>query len=170
ITESGTGGTVLVATNGLTAGAFTQSAGTWQWGSGLTHSVTSISTSGGSMEFGSSTVQVTSGNADLSSLTAVTPGTGTLAMTGSSGTQVLTPPSGITLPAVTNTGAATVQLSTNALNCLSYSQTAGVLDFNGVNVTTTGNFTLTSGNASAFSNLTGRTLTVGGNASFTGSA
>ncbi|MBW8886871.1 MAG: DUF2341 domain-containing protein [Fibrobacteres bacterium] len=170
ITESGTGGTVLVNTNGLTTGAFTQSAGTWQWGTGLTHSIASISTSGGSMDFGSSTVQVTTGDANLRSLTAVTPGTGTLAMTGSSGIQVLTPPSGISLPAITSTGAATLQLSTNTLNCLSYAQTAGVLDFNGEDVTTTGNFTLTNGNASAFTNLTGRTLTVGGNASFAGSA
>jgi hypothetical protein len=170
ITKSGASGTVAVATNSLRAGAFTLTSGSWNWGTGLTDTVTSITTSAGTMDFGSSTVKVSSGNANLSNLSVVTPGTGTLIFTGTSGTQVLTPPSGITLPAITNTGAATLQLSTNTLNCLSYSQSAGTLDFNSVDVTTTGNFTLTSGTSSSFTNLTGRTLTVGGNASFTGSA
>ncbi len=170
ITKSGASGIVAVATNALTAGAYTLTSGEWDWGTGLTHSVTSISTSAGTMNFDSSTVQVTSGNANLSSLGTVVPGTGTLALTGTSGTQVLTPPSGISLPSVAKSGAGIMQLSTNTLNCLSYSQSAGTVDFNSQNVTTTGNFTLTSGTASSFNNLTGRTLTIGGNASFTGSA
>jgi len=170
VTKSGASGTLAVATNGLTAGAVTLTSGTWQWSTGLTHSVASIATSAGTMDFGSSTVQVTTGNGNFSNLSTVIPGTGTLALTGTSGTQVLTPPSGISLPAVSKSGAGILQLSSDTLNCLSYSQSAGTLDFNGQDVITTGNFTLTSGTASSFSNLTGRTLTVGGNASFAGSA
>jgi hypothetical protein len=124
----------------------------------------------GTLGFGSYTLSISSGNAVFGNSLTVSAGTGTLAFTGSSGTQVLTPPSGKTLPAITSTGAATLQLSTNDLTCVSYSQTAGTLDFNGKDITTTGNFTLTSGTSTSFSNLSSRTITVGGNASFTGSA
>ncbi len=170
ITKSGSSGTVAVATNALTAGAFTLTSGTWQWGSGFTHSVTSISTAAGTMDFGSSTVQVTSGNADLSNLGTLTVGTGTLAFTAGSGTQTFTPNSGATHPNISHTGAGTLQLSTNALTCLSFTQSAGILNFNGQNISTTssGNFTVTNGATTSFSNLNGRTLTVAGNASFTG--
>lgn len=168
ITKSGASGTVAVATTALTADAFTLTSGTWQWGSGMTHTITSISTSAGSMNFGSSTVRVSSGNANLSSLSTVTTGTGTLSFTGTSGTQVLTPPSALTLPATTHTGASTLQLATNALSCVSFNQSAGVLDFNSKNITTTGDFTVSSGTSTSFSNLNGRTITVGGDASFAG--
>jgi hypothetical protein len=122
----------------------------------------------GGFGFGSSTLTIGSGNATFGNGMSITTGTGTLAFTGTSGTQILTPPSGITLPAVSSTGAATLQLSTNAMTAVSYTQSAGVLDFNSQNITTTGDFTVTGGTSSSFSNLNGRTITVGGNASFAG--
>jgi hypothetical protein len=168
VTKSGASGTVTVATSALTAGAVTLTSGTWNWGSGLTHSVASISTSAGSMDFGSSTVGVNSGNANMSNLSAVVAGTGSLSFTGTSGTQVLTPPSGVVLPGVTHTAASILQISTNPLNCVSFNQSAGTLDFNSQNIATTGDFAITSGTTSSFTNLAGRTITVSGNASLAG--
>jgi hypothetical protein len=172
ISKSGAVGTVTVATNGLTSGALTVTNGTWNWGSGLTHAPASIATSGAAatMAFGTSTVNVTTGNADLSGLSAITNTSGTLGFTGTAGTQVLTPLSGASHPAVSKSGAGTLQLATNALICAGYSQSAGTLDFNSLNLTTnsSGNFTLTNGASTSFTNLGGRTLTVAGNASFTG--
>lgn len=168
VTKSGASGTVAVATSALTAGAFTLTSGAWDWGSALTHTVTSISTSAGSMDFGSSTVRVSSGNANLSNLSSVTLGTGTLSFTGTSGTQTLTPPSAISLPAITHTAASTLQLSGDTLFCASFSQSAGTLDFNSQNITTTDGFTVSSGTSSSFANLTGRQITVGGDASLAG--
>lgn len=124
----------------------------------------------GTFNFGAYTLTLNTGDAAFVSGMTTVAGTGTLALTGTSGTQALTPPSGNTLPAVTKTGAGTLQLSTNALKCVSYSQSAGTLDFNGQNISTVANFTLTGGTASSFSDLTGRTLTVGGNAGFTGTS
>ncbi|MEO7423775.1 MAG: DUF2341 domain-containing protein [Fibrobacteria bacterium] len=126
----------------------------------------------GTFNFGSYTLTINSGNANLSGMTGLTPGTGTLAFTGSSGTQVFTPKSSGSHPNITHTGAGTLQLSTNALSCLSYTQSAGTLDLNSVNLTTTssGNFTVTNGSSASVTNMGGRTITVAGAASFTGQA
>ncbi|MEO6098391.1 MAG: DUF2341 domain-containing protein [Fibrobacteria bacterium] len=125
----------------------------------------------GTFDFGSYTLTLNTGNATfVSGMTGVTAGTGTLAFTAASGTQVLTPKSSATLPNINHSGAGTLQLSTTALTCLSFTQSAGTLDFNSVNVTTAsaGDFTLSNGNSSSLANLNGRTLTVAGNAAFTG--
>jgi hypothetical protein len=124
----------------------------------------------GTFNFGSYTLGISTANAAFVAGQGLTAGTGTLAFTGTSGTQVFTPKSGATFPAVTKTGASILQLSTNNLSTASYTQSAGTLDFNGVNLTTTssGDFTVTNGTGASFANLGGRTVTVAGDASITG--
>lgn len=166
ITQSGTVSTTLAAA--LTADTLTVTSGIFVLGSGLTHSVSAIAASGGELSFGTSILQV-SGNANLSGLTTLTPGTGTLSLTKASGTQILTPHVSAH-PAILHNSAGTLQLATNALSCASFSQNAGVLDFNGRNISTTGNFGVSNGNPTTFTGLLGRTLTVGGAASFSGTS
>ncbi|MDB5104420.1 MAG: hypothetical protein JWP91_2109 [Fibrobacteres bacterium] len=162
--------TVTLSTNGLTAGTFTMTGGNWNWGNGLSHSITSISGSANpTMLFGSSTVAVNSGNADFTGMN-VTANTGTLSFTGTSGTQILKPKSGQTHPTIAHPGASTLQLATNALICLSFTHSGGTFDFNSLNVTTSGNFTVTNGTSATFTNLGGRTLTVSGNVNLAGTA
>ncbi|MFH0920914.1 MAG: hypothetical protein V1913_11195 [Fibrobacterota bacterium] len=100
----------------------------------------------------------------------MTPGTGTLKFTAASGTQVFTPKAATTHPAIVHDSAGTLQLSTNALSCNSFTQNRGKLDFNGKNLTTVslGNFTVNNGDSGTFLNLSGCTLTVAGNAAFNG--
>ena len=63
-----------------------------------------------------------------------------------------------------------MRLSTNNLSGVSFVQSAGVLDLNGKNITTTGVFTVNNGTPATFANLGGSTITVGGAASLNGQA
>jgi hypothetical protein len=121
----------------------------------------------GTFDFKTNTLNI-GNNADFRSGGTITPGTGTVVFTGSSGTQVLIPSAAATLPAISHTGSNTLQLATNDLSCNSFSQSNGTLDFNGRNITTSGNFTITSGSSSSFTGLGGRTITVHGNATLNG--
>ena len=169
--QNGTGTTTITG-NSLLAASLVITNGGFNLGSGLSHSVGYLNGSSGALNFGSSTLHVTTGNVSLSGLSTLTPGTGTLAFDASSGTQVLTPKSGATQPFITHGGAGTLQLATYPLSCLGFSQSNGTLDMNSMNITTTnsGNFTVTNGTSSSFTGLASRTLTVAGNASFTGTS
>ena len=143
ITKSNTG-TVTVLTNALWAGAFTQSGGTWDWGDyGQTHIVTSIPSTAGTMDFGTSTVQVSSGSADLSGLTTITPATGTLEFKTST-TQTFTPHATQTCPAIVHSNTGTLTLGAHLI-CQSFSQTSGSLNFGSKNITATNNISITGG-------------------------
>ncbi|MBN1128976.1 MAG: hypothetical protein JXA71_08320, partial [Chitinispirillaceae bacterium] len=95
-------GTVIVSENPLTSVSVTSTAGTWDWGDeGLSHSIGSLTGSAGTMDFGSGSVAVTDGDADLSGLASVTTGAGSLHFTAANPTtQVLTPAPSGTHPAV----------------------------------------------------------------------
>ncbi|MBD3393245.1 MAG: hypothetical protein GF410_14610 [Chitinivibrionales bacterium] len=165
-----TGGGVVVQTNGLNANQLTVTTGTWDWGdAGLGHIISGdIACPGGIMDFGTSNVYVNS-NCDLSGLTNITYTNAGISFTGT-GTQVFTPKAGVTLPAIDHSNTGTLQLAGNTLTAQSFSQSSGVLDFNGQNLTTSGNFSITNGTYSSVVNLGGRTITAGGNATFDGTS
>lgn len=173
LNQYGSGGTTI-AGNGVTAATLTLNSGTFNLGAGLSHYFTTVSDGGGgpygSLNFGSSTLHVT-GNVSLGNVPALTPGTGGLAFDGPSGIQIFVPKSGGAIhPSITHAGAGTVQIHGDGLFCLGFAQSAGTLDWNGRNITTTsgGHFSLTNGSPSSFAGLSGRTLTVDGNAAFAG--
>ncbi|MEO7958763.1 MAG: hypothetical protein ABIW76_18945, partial [Fibrobacteria bacterium] len=175
IQQSATG-TTTVITNGLKTGSLSPLSGSFHFGSGLNHSIGSIfmgagsAGPNGSLDFGSSEVHI-SADADLGSLTALTPGSGKLYFDAATGTQIFVPKAGGSAhPPVYHTGAGTLRLATNNLACAAFTQSAGALDLNGNNLTTSGGFTVTNGSPASFANLGGRTLTVGGNASLTGTS
>ncbi|MBD3393538.1 MAG: DUF2341 domain-containing protein, partial [Chitinivibrionales bacterium] len=165
VIQNGTGGTTLG--DALSADALIITSGTVDLGDGgETHDVASIS-GAGSLDFGTATIEVT-GNVTLNNMAGISAGSGTIDFTGGA-TQVLTPIDGTTThPAISHSGSSVLQLSTSKLTCQSFAQSAGTLDFNGRNMETIGNFTITSGTSSSMAGLSGRTITVGGNATFNG--
>ncbi|MEO6095972.1 MAG: autotransporter-associated beta strand repeat-containing protein, partial [Fibrobacteria bacterium] len=170
--KEGTGGWTLTGVNPLALANLTLSGGTLFLGAGLTHSVsTNLSLTGGILDFGSSTLRFSGSSANFSSLSGVVPGTGTLDFNGTTGIQAYTPQNTAANPSVTHSGAGTLRLNF-ALNCQSFSQTAGILDFNGYDLTTVngGGFTISNGNAASISGLDGRMVTVAGNVSLTGAS
>ncbi len=172
IKQTGTGGTTIVS-NDLNANVLYPLGGTFHLGAGRNHSFTGITQGGGpygSLDFGSSQAHV-SGSLDLGNVVTLTPGTGSLYLSAPTGIQYLTPKGGnAPHPAIFHDGAGTLQLYGNNLTCQSFSQSAGTLDFNGFNVSTAAAFTVTNGTSTSFANLTGRTITVGANASLNGTA
>jgi hypothetical protein len=168
-------GTLAIATNDFTGSDLTLSGGTLDIGSGRSHTLTSISTSGSpTLTFNGSALTISTGNADLSGLGTLNTSAGSaIAFSRSTaGTQVFTPKSGSTHPNITKSGAtATLQLATNALTARSLVLSAGTMDFAGLNVTinNSGNFSVTGGGPSTIANLGGSTLTVAGTTSFAGS-
>jgi len=121
----------------------------------------------GTFEFTTCTLSV-SGDADLSFAGSLTPGSGALEFTGSGNTQVLTPPAAQPLPDIVHSGASVLQLNTNSLDAPSFTQTAGTFDLNGLDITLSANLTVSSGSDTSFLSLDNRSVTVGGNASFSG--
>ncbi len=168
IEQTNTGGTV-VSTNSFSAGALSISSGTLDLSAeGLVHSVTTVTVTGGGLDFGTSTLEAT-GNVNLNNAGfTVTPGTGTVKLTGS-GTQTFIPKSSGSHPSISHTGTGTFDLAAN-VSCISFSQSGGDIDFNEYDITTTGNFTLSNGTPTMVSGLANVILTVGGNATFSGSS
>lgn len=105
------------------------------------------------------------GDATFSPAMAVNPGTGRITLAGT-GTQTLTPKSNDTLPQIRKTGTDTAVLA-GPLAADSLHLSAGTWDFNGHDMVLKGNLRVDGG---AFANLGGRTLTVGGNASLSGTS
>ncbi|MFH0921663.1 MAG: DUF2341 domain-containing protein, partial [Fibrobacterota bacterium] len=168
------GGWTLTGTLTATTSVYAV-AGTLNLGSGLTHTVGTFGCGGtGAVDFGSSTLRVTSTIANFSGLQGVTASTGTLEFTAAASTQTFTPKSGATFPLVVHSGAGTLKLATNKLFCKGFSQTAGRLELNGkdIEVNNGGDFSITNGTAlsviNADTSLGGRTITVAGNAVFNG--
>ena len=91
----------------------------------------------------------------------------TLDMAGT-GIQILTLTGG-SLNKVNHASTGTLQLG-SALSAASLAQSGGSLNFNGANLALTGNLQVTNGTSATFIGLGGRTLAVGGNASFAGTA
>jgi autotransporter-associated beta strand protein len=139
-----------------------------EWGNGFSHTVDSISTAGGTMDFGSSVISVPDGDADFSGLGTVIPGTGSLIFSGSSGIRYLTPASGFTLPSITKSGTDTLMISAYPLTCAGLTVNDGVFDFGGRNVSVNGDLTFANGTDTMVNGLDGITIAVNGNASFTG--
>lgn len=170
ITHTGAG--ALNVNNSLTAGNITQSsgAGTWNWGStGKTHTVSALTATSGTMNFGNSTVKA-SGNVTFNNLGDLGAGSGILELT-STGTQSLVPVNGDTLPQVLHSGTGTLQITTRELACESFTNNAGIINI-GQNIRTVSNFTINNGVNGTFSGNTlgGKTLIVVGNASFNGTS
>ena len=94
---------------------------------------------------------------------------GDIRFTGTSGTQVFTPRAGAVHPAIIKTDHSTLSLNAHDLSCAAVFLNKGILNFNGQNISTTGDFVVSNGSASTFMNLTGRKITVGDDALFNGS-
>lgn len=168
IQQSG-GGTTTVTTRGFKSSRLILSAGTFSLGT-VWDTAAVFTGAGGTLNFSSGKLVVTGDTADFHGIGQITPGTGILRFAAAAGTQVLVPRANDTLPAVEHTGAGALLLATNPLKAASLSQSAGVLDLGAQDILTTGNLTVTNGTATTFANLDGRTITVVGNAGFTGTA
>ncbi|MDB5049237.1 MAG: hypothetical protein JWO30_2308 [Fibrobacteres bacterium] len=166
-----TSGTTTLAGD-VSAAGLVLNGGTLNLGASHSHSVSSIASSGGTLVFNSSVLHVLTGDANFAGMAAVTPATGTLSFDAASVTQILIPKSGYDLPAIIHGAAGTLQLANFDLSCQGFAQSAGALDLNGRNITVTnaGDFTVSNGTPSSFANLGGQTLTVAGNASFSGAS
>lgn len=145
--------------------------GTLVLGVGLTHVAAKVG-GNGTLDFSTSTLQVSGDSADMRSFLSIIPASGTFAFTAGSGaTQVLLPKSGDTLPVVSHTGAGRIRLASADLTALGFSQTGtGALDFNGRNISISdnGDFVIEAGGSAVFENLAGRTLRVTGSATLDG--
>jgi hypothetical protein len=169
ILQSGAG-TTSVESNALQAGSLTLSAGVFDLGATpRIHALSSFASTGGALTFQGNTLQITTGDADFSGLAALNQGTGVVEFTAATGTQVFTPKASATHPGIAHSGAGTLRLAANALTARSFDQSAGFLDFNGMDVTVTpGGFAVSGGGAATLAGLAGRTLTVAGDANFAG--
>jgi hypothetical protein len=147
--------------------AFTLNAGTWSWGTGLTHTVPSIASTGGTMNFGSSNVRVLSSDVNFSSLSSVTNTAGSLVFLKSSN-QTLTSSSSLTLPKIYVSGQGKLTLGGN-LKCAGLTITMSQFDFSSYSLTVTSDaFRVAGGTPSTFANLGGKSIVVTGDASFSG--
>lgn len=162
-------GTTTLQTTGLAASNVIVQAGTFSLGVGLAHTVAAISGSG-ALDFGSSTLTDTGASLDLSTFSSVTAGSGTLVFARNN-SQTLTLKSGLTLPSIIHSGSGTLQIAGANLSAASFSQTSGTIDLNGHDIQVTGNFSIANGTHTSFAGYTtGRTITVGGNATLNGSS
>ncbi len=173
LSKSGAG-TLTLASNDFSGSVLTVSGGTLDMGSGRSHTVTSVATSGsGTLTFNNSALTVTTGNCDFSGLGTLNASSGsslTFSLN-SAGTQVFTPKGAAsTHPSITKAGVGTLQLSTNALTTRAFTVSGGTIDFGGrdVTVNNSGNFAINNGTSSTVANLGGSTLTVAGTTSLNG--
>jgi len=81
---------------------------------------------------------------------------------------MLTPHATDTIPIIKHDGNATLQLNVNSLIAAAFELANGVLEFNSLDVTTIGDFRITYGDGSSVSNMTGRSITAGGNVNLSG--
>ncbi|MBN1130510.1 MAG: DUF2341 domain-containing protein, partial [Chitinispirillaceae bacterium] len=171
IIMSGTGVTT-VAYNGIKCGQLTIPSGTMNLAAGLIDSVyAGISlAAGATLDFGSSTVKFSGISLSFASSGTIIAGTGTLDFCKSTGNaQTFIPQAMTEHPAISHTGSDTLRLSTNPLRAKSFSQSAGTLDLNNVDIDTLiGDLTITNGTSSSLLNLAGRTIKAGGNATLSG--
>jgi len=152
------------------ADTLTMAAGRLMLGSGSAHYVKNLITTGGCINFGTTTLQISTGNADLSGLDSIgNSGTGNLEFAGP-GTQLFIPKASTAHPNLHHTASGTLRLANNDLIAVSVSNSAGTLDFNGKNAATVagGNFSVSNGTSSTLAGLAGRTISIGGIGSFSG--
>jgi hypothetical protein len=120
-------------------------------GAGRTVWITNLNITGGTLDFGSSTLKV-NGDVNLSSLTTLIPGTGTLEFSNAS-SQIFAPKASSVHPIIKKTGSGLTTLSSNALITNGIDVSIGTLDVSPFAVTNNGDFTLSGGTVSS-GNLT----------------
>jgi len=145
-------------------------AGVMDLGAGLSHVVNGLEVDGGSLAFNSATVTLPSGYADFSGAFHIAAQNGVLSFSSAIDTQSLLPPPSDTLPAINHFGAAPLRIFNNALQCKSLGQSGGILQLGGIDVMTSGDFSVTNGNWNTLSGLAGHTISVGGTAMVSGKA
>ncbi|MBL8027205.1 MAG: hypothetical protein JNL74_12375, partial [Fibrobacteres bacterium] len=164
IIQNGLGGTT-VQTNGLAhVDTLSILQGAFNLGNALTHNVSAISGNGtGTLHFGTSILETIGDTLNFSTLGTVTPSLGILRFLADTGdTQIVIPKAAQTLPAIQHPFGGMLKLKDAALQSISYTMIDGYFDFNGYNLTTIGNLSITNGNSNTFTNLAGRTITSGG--------
>jgi hypothetical protein len=133
---------------------------------GFSKSIAFTSGYTGTFEFTTNTLNV-NGVADFTNLGNVAAGSGAIAFVGSAA-QALIPHANDTLPAIVHSGNATLQISINALTCMSFVQSGGPLVLNSTDIVTINDFTVTNGTSTLFSGLDNRMIHAGGNVSLAG--
>ncbi len=136
---------------------------------GLLHSVDTLFTMGGSIDFANCTLSVVCPSVNLASLTSVTPGTGALKFAGAF--QQFWP-SASSNPIIKHSGPGTLQLM-SFLSANGFEQTLGAGTFNlggqDVSIISGGNFVVNNLGPNSISGLGGRTISAQGNVYITGS-
>jgi hypothetical protein len=167
LTKSGSSSVMITNYPITVTSSFSLAGGTWSWGTGLTSTVPSIAASGGTMDFGSSNVRVTTGNVSLGLCASVTNTSGNLYFLGS-GTQTITPLSGATHPKIYVTGGGTLTLG-GILQCAGLSISMSQFNFAIYTpLTITADALSASGGSTTFLNLGGKSISVTGRARFSG--
>ncbi len=163
ITVNGSGTTQIMNGN-LIADSIIVLSGTFDLGVSGEHLITGIRANGGGLNFNGSLAHVV-GDVDLANLSTLSSGVGFLDFIGAAGTQSFKPKSGATHPHLFHSGPTTLRIVGASLTALSFSQTDGILDVNGNDVTTVtgGDFNIQNGVASSLTGIGGRTVTVNGN-------
>ncbi|HEX2955574.1 MAG TPA: hypothetical protein VHO70_02010 [Chitinispirillaceae bacterium] len=113
-----------------------QNNGGWDWGNNFSHTVHSVSVSGGMVAFGNSTVAIDSGNLVLEGAGEIRSGTATILFNADSGIQSFTPPSSssLILPQISKCDTSTLQILNHEVRCRSFRQTAGKIGFSGYGI------------------------------------
>jgi hypothetical protein len=108
--QAGMGGTTVIK-NGFTCNRLAFPEGAFRLGTSLTHTVLgSVDARGGTLDFGTATLNILSDSLDLSGLASLVPGNGTLSFNGARGTQWFMPKSLSQHPNLIKTQGATVAL------------------------------------------------------------
>jgi len=116
----------LTITGELQANRVEIQGGAVNLGTGLTHTITKLlSSGGGSLNFGSSTLQISGDSADFSGLASITAGDGSVLALNDTGSLVLIPPAGQALPAIVKSQSGTVTVVNNGLQAAALSVAGG---------------------------------------------
>ncbi len=108
-----------------------------------------------------------SGCADFTDVDTLYAGTAVMEFTGS-GAQDLKLPNNEKFPPLLHSGSGTLRILNDSLQTEAFTQTAGTFDLNSFNMQVANNLTLTNGDSTTLLNHALTTITVGGNASFSG--
>jgi len=168
IIQNGTAGTTVTTTSLKARGLFVKN-GIFSFNDAaiFRDSLGSISSSGGTLDFGNDTVDA-GGDVNFTGLTSINPGTGTLRFSGNA-KQVFSPKPMTALAAIVLAHLDTVS-QIGPLKCASFLQTSGTYNINGnIDTVVGGNFTIANGTHKSLLGLGGAGIVVQtGAASFSG--
>lgn len=160
IIQNGPNPTTIIR-NGLSCRRLVIQSGTLRLGTGLSHTVTTLlQTNGGTLDFGSSTMNAAADTVDFRGLVNLVAASGTLSFIGATGTQIFLPKPNVLHPDITKSQNGTVRVA-GALRAKKFWMSAGTFDPDGSRCELTG-FSAKGGTF-----ITGRdSMIITGNANF----